>query len=72
MIMNNIVNFDKIQELKRKGYERVDQNYKLDNKFKGRAMDYQLKRMKLQNTGDILKAIDTYMLKHYKRHIENC
>ena len=38
----------------------------LEEKFAGETLDYQLKRMDLQTTGDILDAIDTYMYKHAK------
>lgn len=38
----------------------------LEQKFKGNTLDYQLSRMKLETTGDILDAIDTYMYKHFK------
>lgn len=33
---------------------------KLEEKFPGATLDYQLKRMDLETTGKILEAIDTY------------
>ena len=41
-------------------------SFELEAKFKGETLDYQLKRMDLETTGDILDAIDTYMYKHLK------
>lgn len=38
----------------------------LEERFAGETLDYQLKRMDLVTTGDILEAIDTYMYKHSK------
>lgn len=38
----------------------------LEERFTGETLDYQLKRMDLETTGDILEAIDTYMYKHAK------
>lgn len=38
----------------------------LEERFAGETLDYQLKRMDLETTGDILEAIDTYMYKHAK------
>ena len=38
----------------------------LENNFKGDTLDYQLKRMNLETTRDILDAIDTYMYKYSK------
>ena len=38
----------------------------LEEKFTGDTLDYQLSRMNLETTGEILKAIDTYMYKHSK------
>ena len=38
----------------------------LEERFTGDTLDYQLKRMDLETTGDILDAIDTYMYKHAK------
>ena len=38
----------------------------LEERFAGETLDYQLKRMDLKTTGDILEAIDTYMYKHAK------
>lgn len=35
----------------------------LEKAFKGEVLEYQLKRMDLNTTGDILKVIDTYMYK---------
>jgi len=39
----------------------------LEKKFKGDTLNYQLSRMNLETTGDILDAIDTYMFKHFKQ-----
>ena len=38
----------------------------LCNKFKGNTLDYQLERMKLETTSEVLSAIDTYMYKYAK------
>lgn len=38
--------------------------YELEEKFKHSSFDYQTKRMKLETTGQILNAIDTYMYKY--------
>ena len=38
----------------------------LEEKFTGDTLNYQLSRMNLETTGDILDAIDTYMFKHAK------
>lgn len=39
----------------------------LEDKFTGDTLTYQLSRMNLETTGDILDAIDTYMYKHSKQ-----
>ena len=39
---------------------------KLEENFKGDTLDYQLKRMQLETTKEILAAIDTYMYKYAK------
>ena len=41
---------------------------KLEEKFSGNILDYQLKRMDLKTTKQILEAIDTYMYKYAKYH----
>ena len=38
----------------------------LEDNFKGDTLDYQLKRMNLETTKEILSAIDTYMYKYVK------
>ncbi len=38
----------------------------LEERFTGDTLTYQLSRMNLETTGDILDAIDTYMYKHSK------
>ena len=38
----------------------------LEEKFTGDTLTYQLSRMNLETTGDVLDAIDTYMYKHSK------
>ncbi|MGF7058660.1 hypothetical protein [Brassicibacter mesophilus] len=43
----------------------------LEGRYKGKCLDYQLERMNLETTGDILRAIDTYMFKHYKKSIKD-
>jgi len=99
--MFNIKNYDKLEELKREGYKRIDHELVLtralrelitkaiiDKKTKdrhelcqyiandleirhrGNCLDYQLNRMNIEHTGDILKAIDTYMFKHYKKQFK--
>ncbi|MFF2531570.1 hypothetical protein ACFVS2_21920 [Brevibacillus sp. NPDC058079] len=38
----------------------------VESKYNGLNLEYQLKRMELQTTGQILKAIDTYFFKHLR------
>ena len=38
----------------------------LCDKFPGDSLEYQLERMNLTTTGDINRAIDTYMFRHMK------
>lgn len=38
----------------------------LEQRFSGDTLSYQLQRMNLETTGDVLSAIDTYMFKHSK------
>ena len=38
----------------------------VEKKYPGLTLEYQLERMKLQTTGDILKAIDTFFYKHIR------
>lgn len=38
----------------------------LEDRFSGETLSYQLQRMNLETTGDVLSAIDTYMFKHSK------
>lgn len=38
----------------------------LCSKFTGDSLEYQLNRMNLRTTGDIDRAIDTYMYRHMK------
>lgn len=38
----------------------------VEEKYNGLNLEYQLKRMGLQTTGQILKAIDTYFYKYLK------
>lgn len=38
----------------------------LEDKFTGKALDYQLKRMGLETTGDVLRAIDEYLYTYNK------
>ena len=38
----------------------------LCSKFTGDSLEYQLNRMNLKTTGDIDRAIDTYMFRHMK------
>lgn len=39
----------------------------LEEKFTGDTLTYQLSRMNLETTGDVLDAIDTYIFKHSKK-----
>lgn len=38
----------------------------VEEKYAGLNLEYQLKRMKLQTTGEILKAIDTFFYKYMR------
>ncbi|WPS85476.1 hypothetical protein SMD22_02255 (plasmid) [Brevibacillus halotolerans] len=38
----------------------------VESKYNGLNLEYQLKRMSLQTTGQILKAIDTFFFKHLR------
>lgn len=38
----------------------------VEKKYPGLTLEYQLERMKLETTGDILKAIDTFFYKHIR------
>lgn len=41
----------------------------LTTKYSGTALDYQVERMNFRTTGDILKAIDTYMYREIKNGV---
>lgn len=43
----------------------------LCDKFSGDSLEYQLERMNLNTTGDINRAIDTYMFRHMKLNGKN-
>lgn len=38
----------------------------VENRYSGLNLEYQLKRMNLQTTGQILQAIDTFFYKHLR------
>jgi hypothetical protein len=40
--------------------------YMVEEKYNGLNLEYQLERMSLQTTGQILKAIDTFFYKHLR------
>ena len=43
----------------------------LENRFKGDTLEYQLRRMQLENTREVLNAIDTFMFKYFKKSMLN-
>lgn len=40
----------------------------VEEKYNGLNLEYQLERMNLQSTGQILKAIDTFFYKHLRSY----
>lgn len=42
----------------------------VENRYGGLSLEYQLKRMKIETTGDILRAIDAYFFKYFREPVK--